>query len=197
MQTNAYLKDELRNQAKAKVLNLISNRSDFYERQALLINQIELSSFFKSAKTILSYYPLGDEFDLSSMISSNPDKRWVLPRPIGKGILLLFEVFDLQELKEARFLLKTPPATNPLVDPMDIDLVIIPALGFDTDGFRLGRGGGYYDRFLAQQGLENSVKIGVCWSMQLVQAVPTDLHDVRTDWVCYERGVVKTESDID
>jgi 5-formyltetrahydrofolate cyclo-ligase len=182
MQTNAYLKDELRNQAKAKVLNLISNRSDFYERQAHLINQIELSSFFKKAKTILSYYPLGDEFDLSSMIISNTDKRWVLPRPIGNGIMLLFEVFELHELKETRFFIKSPPATNPLVNPKDIDLVIIPALGFDNEGYRLGRGGGYYDRLLPK--LSSKAKtIGVIASELMINKLPREAHDKPVDKV--------------
>jgi 5-formyltetrahydrofolate cyclo-ligase len=182
MQTNAFTKNNLRNQAREKIQYLISNPLDFHQRQISLIKKIESSSFFKSAKTILSYYPLGDEFDLSSMISSNPDKRWVLPRPIGKGILLLFEVFDLQELKEARFLLKTPPATNPLVDPLDIDLVIIPALGFDTDGFRLGRGGGYYDRLIPKLSAQAKT-IGVIARELMIEKLPREPHDKAVDKV--------------
>jgi 5-formyltetrahydrofolate cyclo-ligase len=143
-------KQDLRLQAKEKIQSLIADREDFYQRQSQLIEKIELSSLFKKSHTILSYFPLDDEFDLSSMIISNPHKRWVLPRPIGKGIMLLFEVYELHDLKEAKFSLKVPPATNPLVQPAEIDLAIIPALGYDTDGYRLGRGGGYYDRLLAK-----------------------------------------------
>jgi 5-formyltetrahydrofolate cyclo-ligase len=146
----AQAKQDLRLLAKEKIHALIADRDDFYHRQTQLIEKIELSSFFKKAHTILSYFPLDDEFDLSSMIISNPHKRWVLPRPIGNGIMLLFEVFELHELKEAKFSLKVPPATNPLVKPSEIDLAIIPALGYDADGYRLGRGGGYYDRLLAK-----------------------------------------------
>ncbi len=72
--------------------------------------------------------------------------------------------------------------------------VIMPGLAFDRFGQRLGRGAGYYDRFLSIPGLERAVKVGVCWSMQIVQSVPTDLHDVQMDWICYERGVIKPES---
>jgi 5-formyltetrahydrofolate cyclo-ligase len=96
--------------------------------------------------------------------------------------LLLFEVFDLQELKEARFLLKTPPATNPLVDPMDIDLVIIPALGFDTDGFRLGRGGGYYDRLIPKLSAQAKT-IGVIARELMIQKLPREPHDKAVDKV--------------
>jgi 5-formyltetrahydrofolate cyclo-ligase len=69
--------------------------------------------------------------------------------------------------------------------------VIMPGLAFDSRGGRLGRGAGYYDRFLSAPGLERSIKIGVCWSVQIVPTVPTDHHDVTMDWICYERGVLK------
>jgi len=72
--------------------------------------------------------------------------------------------------------------------------VVVPGLAFDQNGQRLGRGAGYYDRLFSMPGLERAVKIGVCWSMQIVHTVPTDLHDVKMDWICYERGVMKVSS---
>lgn len=83
---------------------------------------------------------------------------------------------------------------EPFVVPDSSDVyVIVPGLAFDQCGRRLGRGAGYYDRFLASPGLERAVTIGVCWSMQLVPVVPTDHYDIRMDWICYERGVVQRE----
>lgn len=172
----AQAKQDLRLQAKEKIHDLIADRDDFYNRQTQLIEKIELSSLFKKSHTILSYFPLDDEFDLSSMIISNPHKRWVLPRPIGKGIMLLFEVFELHELKEAKFSLKVPPATNPLVQPSEIDLVIIPAFGFDTDGYRLGRGGGYYDRLLAKLPSKTRT-LGVIPKELMLSSLPRQEHD--------------------
>jgi len=80
------------------------------------------------------------------------------------------------------------------VSSADNLVAIIPGLAFDQTGQRLGRGAGYYDRFLATSGLESAIKIGVCWSVQIVPKVPTDPHDVRMDWICYERGVIQTET---
>jgi 5-formyltetrahydrofolate cyclo-ligase len=71
--------------------------------------------------------------------------------------------------------------------------VIIPGLAFDQRGGRLGRGAGHYDRFLAHPELGPVTKIGVCWSMQLVQEIPMDSHDVLMDWICHERGTVPME----
>lgn len=66
--------------------------------------------------------------------------------------------------------------------------VIVPGLAFDARGGRLGRGGGYYDRFLGRASMQRAVTIGACWSLQLVDAAPTESHDVIMDWLCHERG---------
>lgn len=67
--------------------------------------------------------------------------------------------------------------------------VLVPGLAFDKSGRRLGRGGGFYDRFLARPDMAEAVRIGVCWSMQIVPEVPTENYDMVMDWVCHERGV--------
>lgn len=69
-------------------------------------------------------------------------------------------------------------------------VVIVPGLAFDRVGNRLGRGGGYYDRFLGRAALHPATTVGVCWSLQMIESVPTESHDVGIDWVCYERGYV-------
>jgi len=74
--------------------------------------------------------------------------------------------------------------------------VLVPGLAFDQHGGRLGRGGGFYDRFLAQPGLQGATKVGVCWSMQVIHDTPTDTHDVAMDWICHERGSLRVEPTI-
>lgn len=71
--------------------------------------------------------------------------------------------------------------------------VIVPGLAFDKEGNRLGRGGGYYDRFLAESGHEQALKIGVGFSLQFVDLVPTEHHDIGMDWLCHERDYFKAE----
>ena len=67
------------------------------------------------------------------------------------------------------------------VDSSDIDTAIIPGIAFDRKGHRLGRGKGYYDRFLADT--PYIYKIGVCFDFQKVDHVPHSAHDVRMDEV--------------
>lgn len=72
-------------------------------------------------------------------------------------------------------------------------LIIIPGMAFDLQGGRLGRGRGYYDRFLASQSLLKAQKLGVCLSLQLVDKVPVEAHDVAMDWVLHERELFKIQ----
>ena len=66
-------------------------------------------------------------------------------------------------------------------------VVIVPGLAFDRQGNRLGRGGGYYDRFLANPAMFDATLVGVGWSLQLVPRIPSEPHDVPVNWVCNER----------
>lgn len=69
-------------------------------------------------------------------------------------------------------------------------VVIVPGLAFSDDGSRLGRGGGCYDRFLAQPGL-SAVKVGVCWVSQIMKTLPCTPTDIGVDWICTEKGYLR------
>jgi 5-formyltetrahydrofolate cyclo-ligase len=86
-----------------------------------------------------------------------------------------------------------PAATAPLVVPQ---VVLVPLLAFDRRGFRLGYGGGYYDRTL--ESLRRSAyltTIGVGFSAQEVAAVPHDALDQRLDWLATETGLIKVDAE--
>jgi 5-formyltetrahydrofolate cyclo-ligase len=79
------------------------------------------------------------------------------------------------------------PEDDPAPDPSAIDVVIVPGTAFTLDGHRLGQGGGWYDRFLAQL-TPACLKVGVCFGPQLVPELPVEPHDVRLDLVVTEAG---------
>lgn len=86
-----------------------------------------------------------------------------------------------------------PTATDP-IDPMAVDVVVVPGLAFTVNGHRLGQGGGWYDRFLAST-RDGCRKIGVGFDVQIVDEVPTEEHDVTLDMVITESRVIVRESD--
>ena len=71
-----------------------------------------------------------------------------------------------------------------------VDIVLVPGLAFDAQGARLGRGGGYYDRILAELG-DRPLRVGVAFDFQVVSRVPVDLHDARVDAVVTETRLLR------
>ncbi|MCB0333334.1 MAG: 5-formyltetrahydrofolate cyclo-ligase [Bdellovibrionales bacterium] len=76
-------------------------------------------------------------------------------------------------------------------------VIIVPGLAFDMLGNRLGRGKGYYDRFLGRADMKHALPIGVFWKLQLVERIPVESHDIPMKWLCHEDGDTKTGLDFD
>jgi 5-formyltetrahydrofolate cyclo-ligase len=113
-------------------------------------------------------------------------RRFVYPRVHGDQ-LVLHEVPALDALHAApgaRYR-EPQPGAYADVDSAEVDLIVVPGLAFTRDGLRLGRGGGYYDRLLAQLS-PRAAKIGVCFEMQIVSELPIEPHDIRLDAVITE-----------
>jgi 5-formyltetrahydrofolate cyclo-ligase len=84
--------------------------------------------------------------------------------------------------------LREPGPDAPVVDPTGIDLAIVPGVAFDESGRRLGRGGGYYDRFLSTLSVTS---IGVAFELQLVPIVPAGSQDIRVKAIVTERRFIR------
>jgi len=83
-----------------------------------------------------------------------------------------------------------PPPDVPPVPPESLDAVVVPAVGFDRNGRRLGQGGGYYDRFFARLP-RRILRIGWAFSVQVVDELPSEKHDQGVDLIVTEAGVVR------
>ena len=112
-------------------------------------------------------------------------RRLVVPRVEG-GELAHHEIGALSELRAGAFGLLEPASSAPVVDPAEIDLVVVPGVAFDRSGNRLGLGRGYYDRFLAGV---RAVKAALLYRMQLVEEVPAGEGDVPVDLLVTEDEV--------
>ena len=141
-----------------------------------------LKEQLSESRVVLAYWPLPDEPDIRLLIDSLvvAGKTVLLPKVTGDETMELCRYTSDADLTEGAFHIMEPTGT-PFTDFMQIDTALIPGVAFDAACRRLGRGRGYYDRFLAV--CPNIYKIGVCFPFQRVPEVPAEAHDVQMDVV--------------
>ncbi len=137
---------------------------------------------FARARTVGVFCSLADEPDTSETLArwSAAGKRLAVPRV--EGDVMRFYEYDPRTMRPGAFGIAEPGSEAHLCEPPELDLVVVPGTAFTAAGVRMGRGRGYYDKYLAQPGVR-AVKIGVCFAHQLVGELPSDSHDVAMDRV--------------
>lgn len=105
-------------------------------------------------------------------------KRVVVPRVEGET--MRFFDYDPATMRRGAFGIEEPGPQARECPPREIDLMIVPGVAFTEAGSRLGRGRGYYDRYLAQEGVR-ALRVGVCYCHQVVAELPAEPHDVMMD----------------
>lgn len=147
-----------------------------------------------AAATVAGYWPLGDEIDPRPAMAALEDRghRLALPVVVGGGLPLVFRAWQPEgPLEASAFGTSVPPSDAPEVVP---GAVLTPALAVDDRGYRLGYGGGYYDRTLARLRADADARplaIAVCFARQMVAAVPSGEGDQPVDWVVTEDGAMR------
>ena len=145
---------------------------------------------FRQAQTVMAYMAFGNEVSLLPLMNQSRDKRWVIPRTVTEpGPRLILHLYDPARLVRHRFGMLEPDVSLPVVEPGELDLVLVPGLAFDRRGYRLGFGGGFYDRFLPHV---TAGKVGIVATALLVEHVPNDHFDQRVDYVASEAGISAT-----
>ena len=132
----------------------------------------------RAPKVVALFAPLWDEVQLQGLADCL-SCRVVLPRVEGDDM----EFFDYTptDLKEGSFGIMEPQGSTPC-PARDIDLMVVPGVAFTKEGGRLGRGKGFYDRYLSREGFRGFC-IGVGYKHQLLDSLPTEPHDRQMDMV--------------
>ena len=166
-------KNSLRIYAKNLRKNL--QTADISEKATKLIRE---NLLYKNSQNVMLFYPAKYEIDLRELFHDN--KNFYLPRVNGQNLdVCPYKVGD--NLKKSDFGISEPACEA--VDYQNLDLVIVPALMADRRGYRLGYGGGYYDRFLAK--IPDVKKIVAIPKELYVENLPHDSHDIKVDAVIY------------
>lgn len=170
-------KDALRLQHK-DTLKTLSETGELEKRKQLVLTEISNAFFFQTAKKILYYKAFKDEFNLNPLAEQFPEKEWLIP-----------EIEILEENAQKQII----PPESFIERCLDLDLIIVPGLAFDKQGYRLGRGGGYYDRLLAEikqkrdklpeTKAQLQLIIGIIPKELYLESIPHEEHDVKMDLV--------------
>lgn len=120
------------------------------EADSQLTQRFTQLSAFQKAKTLATYLSMGHEFSTASLIQAalQGGKRVCVPRTYPQGRMEFVE-YDPEILEKTRFGLLEPNEQGKVVDKSEIDLIHVPGVVFQSEGYRIGYGAGYYDRYLA------------------------------------------------
>ena len=148
-------------------------------------------------KTVAGYFPIGSEADVKPLLTKLYQLGWgcLLPVVIAVDEKLIFRKWKPDDnLILSNLRIFEPAACQPVGKP---NMLLVPLLAFDMQGYRLGYGGGYYDRTLkvlrskAKNKNQKLMVIGVCYAGQRVENVPHNEFDQRIDAVITEKGLLK------
>lgn len=145
---------------------------------------------WQNAKTVFTFCSVGTEPDTYALMEAAfaAGKRVCVPLCVSRGQMTANEITSFDDLVPDKYQIPAPRVPREVV-PGEIDLVLVPGYGFDGEGYRIGYGGGYYDRFLG--GL-HAYQIGLCFEALRMGRIPKQHHDRAVDAVVTEQGIFLT-----
>lgn len=163
-----------------------TRRSDAIRRRLLDLPELQ------RAQCVMGYLPMPDEWDtrpfLGDLIAAG--KRVYVPRTFVKARHIVpVRLSDLDDLREGEYGIPEPD-TDETCSVGELDFILVPARAFDQQGNRLGRGAGFYDRFMAAEEF-TSVRCGAAFACQVLPQVPHDDHDLPVHILVTESETVR------
>lgn len=181
-------KDKLREQLKLERAQL--NPVDRQKWDAQILEHLKNWDVYLAKRRAFVYLSIGWEVDTWGIVDDLVERGCEVYAPVvqkSPRALLPRRFTSRDELVPAVFGILEPPLSAQAVEPEELDLIIVPGLAFTRAGYRIGYGGGFYDRFLAST---NSVSMGLCYSSFLRDDLIVDQWDKPVDYVVTERGVL-------
>ena len=175
---NNKIKQQIRKEFLQKRLTLTSH---FIQEKSNFICTNIITNFFLLDKTVSLYMPIRNEVNILPLLKEGIDKI-VMPR-VEAGEMDFREWKAGDEMEEGNFGLVEPLASAKIVVP---DVVIAPIVAFNDEGYRVGYGGGFYDKYLANfEGL----KLGVAFEMQKTSAQFQEMLDIKLDYIITQSNI--------
>lgn len=175
---------------------LINRRSELgpsIDFQSNILNNIKPLIEEIENEYIGTYISFRDELDTKKL------NQYLLERELNLALPAIdFQTKEINffmyhkntELIENKFSILEPKNKDKVIFPK---IILIPLLGYSKSGFRLGYGGGYYDKYLSKNDIGDVKKIGIAFSFQEVEEIPVEDHDERLDWILTEKHLYKVQ----
>ena len=177
-------KKELRSELLQRRRSMDKNTRQ--KSDSMIYNNIVRLPQIRTAENFLCYISTDIEVDTRQLVTAliSDKKKVYAPRCKGKE-MRFFRIADLSELKAGAFGIPEPTGGEE-PDNFSASLCIVPALSFDENGYRLGYGGGYYDRFLREY---DGISVGICYD-DFLGEVPREEHDLPVDILVTETKIL-------
>ena len=185
----AHKKQELRK--KLKRIRALIPKDEPRAKSLELTKTITGSEAYRRSESVMTYVSFGSEVQtqaLMEQVLTDKKKLFVPICDVDLKVMFPVEIGSFDQLEIGSYGILEPKkellesGVLKIGDKTDIDLAIVPVLGFDKHGGRLGYGGGYYDRFLEGY---TGVSVGIAFSECLVESVPAEKHDIKLGKIYY------------
>ena len=191
-------KREVRQTMRARLAALGPQEASLNSMNAA--SHVLASAEWHAASAVYLFVSLPEEIDTRLLLNAawQEGKQVFLPKVTApkEGEMLFFSCASRAELVSGPFGISEPAGPGAVsVQPGPGSLIIVPGLVFSRQGHRLGRGGGYYDRFFAAamaldpRRFDRATRIGFCFHMQVLDEVPTTARDIPLHGLCTENGL--------
>jgi 5-formyltetrahydrofolate cyclo-ligase len=160
---------------------------EWREKSDRLCFHLQNSTLFTQAKTILAYFSFRQEPDLSPLFA-NTKYRWGFPRCVDKS--LCWHIWTPGDsVQSGAYGIAEPHPKAPILDAAEVDLILVPCVACDYQGYRLGYGGGYYDRLLSLPQWQTKPTIGIVFEFAYLSQIPIEPWDKPLQAVSTETGL--------
>ena len=173
---------------RKKFLHIRNNLDTTYQIQATekIFKTLEESDIFKNSQKIFIYIGFGSEIQTEYLIKKYINSKEIFVPKIVNGVMKLVKIKNWADLSVGHFNVLEPIQNDFYVE--EIDLVITPSIVFDKNGYRLGYGKGYYDKYFSVNKYKTS--LGLSFEKLLQEEIPTEKHDKNVDLIITEERII-------
>lgn len=156
-----------------------------------VVKQLLAWSSYQQAKTIMAYLAFGNELCLDELLPKawEAGKKICVPYIVSATEMFSVEITSLEQLELDRYGIRSVRAPIKVVEPEELELILVPGVAFSQKGQRLGMGAGYYDRFLTMA--PQAITCGIAYEALLQESLPVEQYDQPVDYIVTEKSILQ------